>query len=160
MISRFEESEKKMNKTTTAISGIEKWREQYHPAWIDFLRILLGIFLIAKGVSFINDRKQIEWILEKNHVDFLIFLAANYIIVCHFAGGMLIAAGLITRWAVGFQLPILIAAVFFVNFPKQFSGINSELGISIAVLILLLFFFYYGSGNYSVDYYLATHIDT
>lgn len=143
----------------TVIAGIERWREQHHPAWIDFFRILLGIFLVAKGVALIDDREQIEWLLVKNHVDFLFFIAANYVIVCHFAGGLLIASGLITRWAIGFQLPILISAVFFVNLPQQLSGINSELGISIAVLVLLLFFFFYGSGNFSMDYYLATHQD-
>lgn len=147
------------DRSLTRISGIEKWRAMHHPAWIDFLRILLGIFLIVKGISFINHREQIEWLLVKNHLDFLIFIAINFIIVCHFGGGILIASGLITRWAIGFQIPILIAAVFFVNLPRQFSGINNELGVSIAVLALLLFFLYYGSGNFSMDYYLSTHKD-
>lgn len=141
----------------STLSGIEKWTGEYHPKWIDFLRIMLGIFLVAKGVSFINHREQFEWLLVNNQLHFLGFIAVNYVVLFHIGGGLLIASGLITRWAIGFQIPILIGAVFFVNLPGGFSAINSELGISIAVLVLLIFFFFYGSGNFSLDYYLAKH---
>ena len=143
----------------STLSGIEKWTEQHYSIWVDFLRILLGIFLVAKGASFINHREQIEWFLVKNHLDFLIFIAAFSIILLHIGGGILIASGLITRWAIGFQIPILIGAVFLVNLPKGFAAINSELGISIAILALLIFFFFYGSGNISLDNYIARHRD-
>lgn len=143
----------------STLSGIEKWSEEHHPLWIDFLRILLGIFLIAKGASFISHREQIEWVLVKNHLDFLIFIVSVYVILFHIGGGLLIASGIITRWAAGFQIPILIGAVFFVNLPNGFTSINSELGFSIAVLALLLFFLFYGSGNFSLDHYMQTHHD-
>jgi len=45
----------------------------------------------------------------------------------------------------------LIGAVFFINIPKGFIAINSELGFSILVLFLLLFFLIYGSGPLSED---------
>ncbi len=143
----------------SALTGIEKWSEEHHPIWIDFLRILLGIFLVAKGASFISHREQIEWMLVNNHLEFLIFLVSVYVILFHIGGGLLIAAGIITRWAAAFQIPILIGAVFFVNLPAGFTSINSELGFSIAVLILLLFFLFYGSGNFSLDHYMQTHRD-
>ena len=142
----------------SAISGIEKWTESHHPVYIDFLRILLGIFLVAKGASFINHREQIEWLLVNNHLDFLVFIAAVYIILFHIGGGIMIATGLITRWAAAFQIPILIGAIF-VNLPSGFTSINSELGFSIAVLALLIFFMFYGSGNFSLDYYMKKHKD-
>jgi putative oxidoreductase len=141
------------------LSGIEKWSEEHHPLWIDFLRILLGIFLIAKGASFIGSREQIEWVLVKNHLDFLIFMVWIYVVLFHIGGGLLIASGLVTRWAAGFQIPILIGAVFFVNLPNGFTPINSELGFSIAVLALLILFLFYGSGNFSLDHYMQTHKD-
>ena len=72
-------------------------------------------------------------------------------------GGILIATGLITRWAVIFQIPILLGAVFFVNLPNGFTPINSEPGFSIAVLVLLIFFLFYGSGDFSLDNYLKKH---
>ncbi len=143
----------------STLSGIEKWSEEHHPVYIDFLRILLGIFLIAKGASFISHREQIEWLLVNHHLEFLIFLTSVYVILFHIGGGLLIATGLITRWAIAFQIPILIGAVFFVNLPNGFTSINSELGFSIATLVLLVFFIFYGSGNFSLDYYMRTHKD-
>ncbi len=143
----------------STLSAIEKWSEEHHPVWIDFLRMILGIFLMAKGASFISHREQIEWLLVKHHLDFLIFITAVYIILIHLGGGLLISAGLITRWAAAFQIPVLIGAVFFVNLPAGFTSINSELGFSIATLALLIFFLFYGSGNYSLDYYIKNHKD-
>ncbi len=143
----------------STLSGIEKWSEEHHPVYIDFLRILLGIFLIAKGASFINHREQIEWLLVNHHLEFLIFLTSIYVILFHIGGGLLIATGLITRWAIAFQIPILIGAVFFVNLPHGFTSINSELGFSIATLVLLILFMFYGSGNFSLDYYVRNHKD-
>ncbi len=142
----------------STLSGIGKWSEEHQPLWIDFLRILLGIFLIAKGASFISSREQIEWMLVKNHLEFLIFIVSVYTILFLIGGGLLIAAGLITRWAAGFQIPILIGAVF-VNLPNGFASINSELGFSIVVLALLIFFLFYGSGNFSLDHYMRVHRD-
>jgi len=136
---------------------IDKWKEQHHYALIDIARVLFGIFLVAKGSSFIDHREQIEWLLVKNNIHFLIFIAAIYIVLLHIGGGLLMMTGLITRWAAAFQIPILIGAVFFINLPIGFNGINTETGISIATLVLLIFFFFYGSGNYSLDYYVEKH---
>ena len=138
----------------STLSAIDKWSEDHHPAWIDFLRIILGIFLIAKAASFIDHREQIEWLLFNHHINFLIFIASVYTILFLIGGGILIATGLITRWAIAFQIPIMIGAVFFINLPKGFAGINSEPGFSIAVLALLIFFLIYGSGSFSLDYFL------
>ncbi len=143
----------------STLSAIEKWSENHHPVWIDFLRMILGIFLIAKGATFISHREQIEWLLVNHHLDFLIFITSVYVILFHLGGGLLIAAGLITRWAVVFQIPVLIGAVFFVNLPRGFTSINSELGFSIITLALLIFFIFYGSGNFSLDYYMKNHQD-
>ena len=38
-----------------AISKIESWADRHHPQWIDFLRIVLGLFFMYKGVLFISD---------------------------------------------------------------------------------------------------------
>jgi putative oxidoreductase len=143
----------------STLTAIEKWREIHHPAWVDFLRMILGIFLVAKGAALINHREQIEWLLVKNHLDFLVFITAIYVILFHIGGGIMIATGLVTRWAAVFQVPILIGAVFFVNLPKGFAAINSELGISIVVFTLLIFFLFYGSGNFSLDHYMKRHKD-
>lgn len=141
----------------STLSAIDKWSEDHDPAWIDFLRMLLGLFLIARGASFIDHREQIEWLLFNHHLNFLIFIASVYVILFNIGGGILISTGLITRWAIVFQIPVLIGAVFFVNLPEGFAGINRDPGFSVATLVLLLFFLFYGSGNFSLDHYLKRH---
>ena len=75
----------------------------------------------------------------------------HYIAPAHFVGGILIAFGLLTRWAIVAQLPILIGAVV-INFVGDFSSNN--LVLAIVALALSLFFLVYGSGKHSVDKYL------
>ncbi|OYX97029.1 MAG: DoxX family protein, partial [Sphingobacteriia bacterium 35-40-5] len=72
----------------------------------------------------------------------------------HLVGGVLITLGLVTRFAAVIQIPILLGAVFFVNLTKGFSPLNSELWLSVLVLMLLILFWIVGSGPYSVDQWL------
>jgi uncharacterized membrane protein YphA (DoxX/SURF4 family) len=58
--------------------------------------------------------------------------------------------GLLTRWAIIVQLPILIGAVV-VNFMGEMHSQN--LFLSLLLLIISLFFLIYGSGKHSADYY-------
>ena len=68
-------------------------------------------------------------------------------------GGPMILLGVFTRFACLIQLPILIGAVFLVNYPKGFLSIGQhmELWMSILVLVGLLVFILFGAGRYSVD---------
>ena len=67
----------------------------------------------------------------------------------HVLGGGLIFLGLYTRlWAL-LQLPIVFAAVFFVNITAEY--VNSELWLSVLVLVLLALFLVIGSGPFSLD---------
>ncbi len=52
------------------------------------------------------------------------------------------------------QLPILIGAVFLVNYPKGFlsMGDQMELEVSIVTLVLLIAIAIYGSGRLSIDH--------
>ena len=75
----------------------------------------------------------------------------HYIAPAHFVGGILIAFGLLTRWAIAAQLPILIGAVA-INFAGEMDQTN--LILSSVALLLSLFFLVYGSGKHSVDKYL------
>jgi uncharacterized membrane protein YphA (DoxX/SURF4 family) len=143
----------------STLSHVDNWTDSHRLLWIDFIRILLGVFLIAKGVVFVNNRGPVEWFFVQHHIEFLIIGAAVYVISVHLGGGIFIATGLVTRWAIGFQIPILIGALFLVNLPQRFGAINTETGISIIVLLLLVFFFFYGSGDFSLDYYLKKHPD-
>jgi putative oxidoreductase len=130
---------------------LEDWADRHHPGWLDFLRVLLGLFLIVKGVSLVNNSDLIVASILNDKVQFLAFAAAEYSLVVLLVGGLLIMFGLITRVVILFELPILIAEVFFVKMPRIFSIVNYELTYSVIILLLLLFFLFYGSGPFSAD---------
>jgi uncharacterized membrane protein YphA (DoxX/SURF4 family) len=78
---------------------------------------------------------------------------AHYVIFAHILGGPLIIAGLFTRFVCLLQLPVLLGAVIFVNYPKGFLSIGSylELWVSLLVLVALVVFMIFGAGRYSLD---------
>lgn len=75
----------------------------------------------------------------------------------HLLGGFLIIIGLLTRWAVLLQIPILLGAVIFINAPRGIFAAESEFGFSLVVLLLLIFFFAEGGGPLSLDNYFRRH---
>jgi uncharacterized membrane protein YphA (DoxX/SURF4 family) len=77
-------------------------------------------------------------------------IVVHYVAPAHFIGGVLIAFGLLTRWAIIAQLPILIGAIL-INFVGEMH--TSNLILAIAVLLICGFFLLYGSGKHSLDYY-------
>ncbi len=74
----------------------------------------------------------------------------HYIASAHFLGGILIVIGLLTRWAIIVQLPILIGAVI-INFMGEMHSQN--LFLSLLTLVICVGFLLYGSGKNSTDYY-------
>ncbi|PRY15515.1 putative membrane protein YphA (DoxX/SURF4 family) [Pontibacter ummariensis] len=131
---------------------IERWADTHHPLWIDFLRVALGIFLLVKGIMFVQDTEALYSIMRKSQFPWVSIGLAHYVAFAHLVGGILIAIGLITRVAILFQLPILLGAVFFVNPERGFYSENTELWASVIVLALLIFFLVFGSGRFSVDH--------
>lgn len=137
-----------------AVGKIEDWADHHHPSWLDFLRILLGLILIIKGVAFVNNSDLIVAAIINSKLQFITFIAAVYATIILLIGGLLITFGLITRVVVLFELPILIVESFFTNFPKVFSVVNYKSTYSIIILLLLIFFLFYGSGPFSTDNWL------
>jgi len=72
-------------------------------------------------------------------------------------GGFLVIVGLFTRWASIVQIPILLGAIIFINVKAGMSAGNSELLLSILVLILLIVFAVKGSGVISADEYFRSY---
>ena len=134
------------------IERIEHWGDAHHPGWLDVLRIVLGIVIFLKGVTFLADTESLRHLIEQTQIRIYTWGAVHYIAFAHLVGGILIALGLLTRVAIGFQLPVLIGAVFFVNSTRGLTFLNSELWISLVVLTLLAVFFVIGSGPYSLDH--------
>ena len=136
------------------LSRIDKWGEKHPSRILEILRILLGVIIFMKGVFFIRNTDAIIDMLANSRIEWGSFFIAHYVAMSHLVGGVLITIGLITRIAIGFQLPILLGAVVLVNAQHGFFAMESELGFSILVLALLIFFFFYGSGPYSVDEFM------
>lgn len=136
---------------------IEHWGDTHHPAWMDIVRIALGIFLFSKGISFISDTTRLSHLVTGLDIHLWTVTAVHYIAFAHIFGGFMIAMGLLTRISAMLQIPILIVAVFFVNFRSGFSYLNSELWLSALSLILVVTFAIIGSGRYSMDEWMRTH---
>ena len=130
----------------------------HHAKWLDIIRIVLGILILSKGISFVSDTEALRQLfIQKSVYGFsgLMLMALTHIVAfAHLVGGVLIIIGLVTRFAVVTQIPILLGAVFFVNISGGFSPLNSELWLSLVVLMLLILFWVVGSGPYSVDHWM------
>ncbi len=133
------------------IKSLNKWANAHTYYPLDLLRIGLGVFLFIKGIDFMSNAEMLMELFKPIQNLAGGMLAVHYVIPAHFIGGILIVFGLLTRWAVIAQLPILIGAVL-INFLGEMNTIN--LLMSIGVLLLCIFFMFYGSGKHSVDKYL------
>jgi uncharacterized membrane protein YphA (DoxX/SURF4 family) len=135
----------------------QQWSTTHHPRWLIILRVVLGISLFLKGISFLSNTIALENLLAESSIRFSPAWLILLITWVHLLGGFLIIIGLFTRWAILPQLPILLGAVLFVNAPKGIFAAESEFAFSLVVLILLLFFFVEGSGPLSLDDYFRKH---
>ena len=132
------------------VKTLNKWANAHTYLTLDLVRIALGVFLFTKGISFItNIQYLVDLISPIDRIGGGMFLI-HYIAPAHLIGGIMIAFGLLTRWAILAQLPILIGAVV-VNFMGEMHSQN--LFIAILVLVFCMFFLFYGSGKHSADYY-------
>lgn len=138
------------------IQKVEHWGDAHQVKWLAVVRIVLGLIIFCKGIALISDTGQQQELLFKNSVfgfsEMMSSVAIHLVAFAHLVGGILIAIGLVTRFAVVIQIPILICAVLFVNISNGFSALNSELWLSVIVLCLLILFWVVGSGNFSVDH--------
>ena len=135
------------------VQRIEHWGDTHHPGWLDALRVMLGIAVFLKGATFLGNTESLRLLLSSTNIpEIYSWAAVHYIAFAHLVGGILIAIGLLTRVAVGVQLPIVLGAVFLVNLPQGFTFLNSELWASLLILALLIIFLISGSGPNSVDH--------
>lgn len=139
------------------ITNVERWGNSHRPGFLDFFRIILGVFITYKGLYFVVHMDELQMTTAGINVYFAGLTLAHYVVFAHILGGPLIALGLYTRIVSFLQLPILIGAVFMVNFPKGFLSIGHhmelyvELWVSIVVLTGLIVFMVFGAGKFSID---------
>ena len=159
---------------------IENWASLHYPAWFDFVRMGLGVFLFAKGFIVLSQIEAVQTfitninVLNGSNINWSAQLLVQFIAYIHIIGGLFLAVGFITRLAIFFQIPILLGAVFFTMPGIRMSaennlaqgGVNfvwSEINLAhnpvewwtaLITLILLISMFIIGSGPWSVDKYL------
>src|SRR6478609_2211828 len=136
----------------SVITDVEKWGNNHRPGFLDFFRMILGIFITYKGVFFITHMNDLEMTASGVNAAFAGVVLSHYIVFAHILGGPLIFFGLFTRIVCVIQMPILVGAVIFVNLPKGLLSMgNMELWASIVVLVGLVVFMVFGAGRYSID---------
>lgn len=133
------------------IRSLNKWANAHSYYAVDTLRVAFGVFLFLKGVSFITEKQYLNEILREMGNFGSEMLLIHYIALAHMIGGVMIIIGLLTRWSIWVQLPIIISA-FVINFIGVFN-LENLIQSSIA-LVLCIAFLLYGSGRHSSDYYL------
>lgn len=133
------------------LQRIEHWGDTHHPKYLDFLRIVLGIFLCFKGIEFARNSILLNELISRQvpFSSLLLLLLGHYVIFAHIMGGFLLALGLLTRFACLIQIPVLIGAIIFVN--ADLTNHFSEIFLSVIVLALLVYFTIIGSGPWSLD---------
>ena len=132
------------------IKSLNKWANRHTYLPLDLLRIALGVFLFIKGISFMSDSQILLDLFKPVQNLTSGMLMVHYVAPVHIIGGILIAFGLLTRWVVIAQLPVLIGAILI----KFIGDMNtSNLLLATATFLICVFFLFYGSGKRSLDYY-------
>lgn len=132
------------------IKTLNKWANAHTYIPLDIVRIALGIFLFFKGINFMSNSEMLIQLFEPFQNMAGGMLVVHYVAPAHFIGGILIAFGLLTRWAIIAQLPILIGAIV-INFAGEMH--TNNLILALITLLVCAFFLVYGSGKHSADYY-------
>ena len=138
------------------LQQIHGWSLAHHPRWLVVLRVALGICLFFKGIFFLANTSTLEELvrgsLVANRADWMVI----FITWSHLLGGFLIIIGLLTRWAVLLQIPILMGAIVFINTQRDAFG-AFELPFAFIILLLLILFLIEGGGPLSLDNFFSKH---
>jgi putative oxidoreductase len=138
------------------LQQIHRWSLAHHPRWLVVLRVALGICLFFKGIFFLANTSTLEELvrgsLVANRADWMVI----FITWSHLLGGFLIIIGLLTRWAVLLQIPILMGAIVFINTQRDAFG-SFELPFAFIILLLLILFLIEGGGPVSLDNFFSKH---
>lgn len=141
----------------STLQQIHNWSLVHHPRWLIVIRVALGICLIYKGISFMFNSIHAHQLLYNT----IFSSSADAIIIgitwAHLLGGFLIVIGLLTRWAVLLQMPILMAAIIIMANQYGIFASGTELPFTVIIFLLLAFFLVEGGGPLSLDNYFRLH---
>jgi uncharacterized membrane protein YphA (DoxX/SURF4 family) len=149
-------ADKQTTNERTCMKNLNEWKiwiQNREDLFKDLVRMYLGIGLFVKGLYFMSNRDELNLLLGRlDNATFLQAAASHYVIPVHVIGGLLLAIGLLTRFAALLQIPILLGAVFYVYLPTTtLTDSRQSLEFSALVLFLLVLVVAYGAGRFSVD---------
>lgn len=140
----------------TLMQRLEHWGDTHHPQWVDIIRIALGVFLVWRGVVFLENMGaelgRISYYVSWG--SFFLLSIGHLIVFAHLLGGVLLVLGVLTRFACIIQIPILIGAILFAGSPGGLWTPAATLLMAILVLALLIYFLIAGNGRFSFDSYM------
>lgn len=138
------------------LQRIEHWGDNHHPRWIDILRVALGVFLVYRGIVFLeNMGAELARIASYVSWSSFFFQSIGHLIVfAHLLGGVLLVLGTLTRFASLINIPILIGAIIFGGSASGLGSPIAEVGLAIVVLLLLCYFLVVGNGRWSFDRFM------
>jgi len=134
----------------TSVKGLNKWANAHTNRWVDLLRIALGVFFIYKGAYFITNNRDFEDLIAPISNFLGGMLTFHYIAAAHIMGGIMIIFGLLTRWAIIAQLPILLGAVLINLLGTMHIG---NFVLALFIFGISIFFAFFGGGKHSADYF-------
>lgn len=138
------------------MSSFRHWLDEHHDLFLDLIRVYLGTGLFVKGLYLMTHRAFLDQTIEQaGSLWFAPAAIAHYVFPAHVVGGVLLALGLLTRFAALVQIPVLAGALFYVYLPRvtQLEA-RQNMEFSALVLFLLIVFSIYGAGRWSVDAHL------
>jgi len=118
---------------------------------------VLGLLLFLKGIYFVVNTQHLGELIEHTLFNFNSNFLTYFISISHLLGGALITIGLLTRFAIILQLPILLAAIIF-NMSSRTYGSSAELLLALFISVLLVYYLVKGPGKISMDAYRKNHL--
>jgi len=143
------------------INRIEHWGDAHHPAFLDIVRVALGLFIFLKGIVLTGNNTYLETlILNSNSVNIstpFLLMIIYYATFAQMVGGVLIMIGRWTRRAAIILIPILCGAVIIIR--AYHAPFDFELLYAFITLLLLIVFMIIGSGPLSLDRFMENTDD-
>jgi uncharacterized membrane protein YphA (DoxX/SURF4 family) len=130
------------------------WIDGHQEVVLDIIRVYLGVGLFVRGVLFVTQTDGVAALVDMSEFSLASAALVHYVSFAHLLGGLMLAAGLLTRIAALAQIPILVGAVFLVHLHDGLLSADQSLEFSALVLFLLVVVFVFGSGRWSADYYV------
>ena len=130
------------------------WINEHRAVALDLVRIYLGVGLFVRGVLFAYESQGVSALVDLSEFSVASAALTHYVTFAHLVGGLLLAAGLLTRLAALVQIPILAGAVFLVHLEQGLLTADQSLEFSALVFVLLVIVFVFGPGEWAADRYV------